>query len=153
MNHPVLQRLLRIAIIALGVAIATRIVPGIHCADAFALLLVALLLSFFNVILKPLLVIFTLPFILVTMGFGLIVINALLFLCAGRLVQGFQVDGFWPAVGGAIVVSLTNMIVTRLLRAPRAPRAMPPREPPVYPPPMSNRPPRRREKPDDVIDI
>jgi putative membrane protein len=148
MNHPVLQRLLRIAIIALGVAIATRIVPGIHCADAFALFLVALLLSFFNVILKPLLVIFTLPFIFVTMGFGLIVINALLFLCAGRLVQGFQVTGFWPAVGGAIVVSLTNLVVTRLLRGPRQPRATPPANGTPF-----HRPPPRREKPDDVIDI
>jgi len=154
MNHPVSQRLLRIAIIALGVAIATRIVPGIQCSDALALVLVALLLSFFNVILKPLLVIFTLPFILVTMGFGLIVINALLFLCAGRLVQGFHVAGFWPAVGGAIVVSLTNMVVTRLLRTPRQRQAAPPPTgTPFYRPPMNEQPPRRREKPDDVIDI
>lgn len=147
MKHPVLQRLLRIAIIALGVAIATRIVPGIHCVDAWALLLVALLLSFFNVILKPLLVIFTLPFILVTMGFGLIVINALLFLLAGRLVQGFQVAGFWPAVGGAIMVSLTNLVVTRLLRGPKQRQAAMPNVTSSY------QPPRRREKPDDVIDI
>ena len=149
MNRSVWQRLLRIGIIALGVAIAANIVPGIHCADAVALLLVALLLSFFNVILKPLLVIFTLPFILVTMGFGLIVINALLFLLAGRLVQGFQVAGFWPAVGGAIVVGLTNMVVTRLLRPARPTHVAPPASAgtPYY------RPPTRKAKPDDVIDI
>jgi len=152
MNHPVLQRLLRIAIIALGVAIATRIVPGIHCADAFALILVALLLSFFNVILKPVLVLFTLPFILVTMGFGLIVINAMLFLLAGRLVQGFQVAGFWAAVGGAIVVSLTNLVVTRLIRPARVPRTTPV-ETPFQRPPINTAPSRKREKPDDVIDI
>ncbi len=151
MGHPVLPRLLRIAIIALGVAIATRIVPGIHCADALALILVALLLSFFNVILKPILVLFTLPFILVTMGFGLIVINALLFLLSGRLVQGFQVDGFWPAVGGAIVVSLTNLVVTRLFRRPRVSQGAP--RTTFVAPPNVQQPRPRREKPDDVIDI
>ena len=81
------------------------------------------LLSLFNAILKPLLVLFTLPFILVTMGLGMIVINALLFLFVGRLVDGFHVAGFWSAVGGALVVSATNFVLSRLLRpAPAAAR-------------------------------
>jgi putative membrane protein len=147
MNHPVMQMLLRWGILALGVVIATRLVPGIHCNDATALFVVVLLLSFFNAILKPILVLFTLPFILVTMGLGIIVINALLFLLVGRLVNGFIVEGFWPAVGGAIVVSLTNFVVSRLIRN-RTPA--PAKTPPGPPAPRGRG---ATGKSDDVIDI
>ena len=127
MASPILQVLTRWLVLALGVTLATKLFPGIRCDDGATLITVVVLLSVFNTFLKPLLVLFTLPFILITMGVGMIVINALLFLFVGRLVSGFHVDGFWPAVGGALVVSATNMIVSRLLR-PRPPA--PPRAPP-----------------------
>jgi putative membrane protein len=142
MNHSFTQLLLRWAILALGVAIATRIIPGIHCVDASALLVVVILLSFFNAILKPILVLFTLPFILVTLGLGVIVINALLFLFVGKLVDGFEVAGFWSAVGGSLVVSLTNLFVSRLLKKSTRPTGP---TPPTRP--------REPRKGDDVIDI
>jgi putative membrane protein len=63
-------------------------------------------------------VLFTLPFIVLTLGLGLIVINALLFLFVGRLVNGFTVASFWSALGGACVVSVTNFVMSRVLRAP-----------------------------------
>ena len=116
MNSPLLQLLLRWLILALGVTLATKIIPGISCADGTTLLVVVLLLSFFNAILKPLLVLFTLPFIVLTMGLGVVVINALLFLLVGRLVQGFHVTSFWAALGGALVVSITNLILSLLMR-------------------------------------
>lgn len=128
--------LLRWIVLALGVMLATKIVPGIACDDGVTLLAVVLLLSFFNAILKPLLVLFTLPFILITMGLGVVVINALLFMLVGRLVDGFHVAGFWSAVGGSLVVSLTNLLVTSFVRT---------RTPP--------RPPAERRSKDDVIDI
>jgi putative membrane protein len=131
------QLLTRWIILAVGVVVATKLVPGIRCYDFGALIAVVLLLSLFNAILKPVLVLFTLPFILVTMGLGMVVINALLFLLAGRLVQGFYVAGFWSAAGGALVLSATNFVVSRLLRSP----------PPPPPPPPA----RRGEG--DVIDI
>ena len=135
-----MQLLLRWAILALGVAIATRIIPGIACDDMTTLVVVALLLSFLNAILKPILVLFTLPFILITMGLGVVVINALLFLLAGRLVDGFDVNGFWSALGGALVVSLTTLVVSRLVRPANAPAKT-----------GGDRP--RRGKRNDVIDI
>ncbi len=116
MNSPFLQLLLRWLILALGVTLATKIVPGISCTDGTTLLVVVVLLSFLNAILKPLLVLFTLPFIVLTMGLGVVVINALLFLLVGRLVAGFHVESFWPAVGGALVVSVTNLILSLLMR-------------------------------------
>ena len=100
------------------------------------LVAVVLLLSFFNAILKPLLVLFTLPFIIVTMGLGVVVINALLFLFVGEIVKGFHVAGFWSALGGSVVVSITNLLVSSLMRGGKT-------KPPAPPP----------RKPDDVIDI
>jgi putative membrane protein len=138
MNAPLVQLLVRWLVLALGVTLATKLVNGISCDSTETLIVVVLLLSFFNAIIKPLLVLFTLPFIVLTMGLGVVVINALLFLFVGRLVDGFHVAGFWPAVWGALVVSVTNLILsgfTRKLPTPRGP------ERPV------------KKKPNDVIDI
>jgi len=126
-----LATLLRLAILALGVTLATKLVPGISCDDGLTLLAVVVLLTFFNWILKPLLVMFTLPFIVLTLGLGLIVINAIVFLLVGHLVAGFHVAGFGTAILGSIVISLTNFIVTMLIRRSRAAdarRRPPPRQ-------------------------
>lgn len=117
MKSPIVQLLVRWLVLALGVMLATKIVPGISVRkDGTTLLVVVLLLSFFNAILRPLLVLFTLPFILITMGLGVIVINALLFLLVGRLVEGFQVEGFWAALLGSLVVTVTNLLVSAFVR-------------------------------------
>lgn len=129
MNSPVAQLLVRWLVLALGVVIATRLVHGIHCSDAGALIAVVVLLSFFNAILRPVLVLFTLPFIIVTMGLGIVVINAILFLFVGRLVDGFTVEGFWPAVWGSVVVSLTNFVVNAFMRSSGPRRGGPPKPP------------------------
>jgi putative membrane protein len=121
MRSSFLQLLARWLVLALGVILAAKLVPGIRCDDGATLVWVVLVLSFCNAILKPVLVLFTLPFILVTMGLGMVVINALLFLFAARMVDGFQVSGFWSAVGGSLVVSGTNFVVSRLLRPPPPP--------------------------------
>ena len=118
------QLLVRWAILALGVVIAAHVVSGIHYRDFGSLLIAVLLLSFFNAILRPVLVLFTLPFIIVTMGLGILVINAFLFLFVGHIVDGFTVEGFWPAVWGSIVLSLTNLFANAFLRSspPRPPK-------------------------------
>jgi hypothetical protein len=91
MKHPLLQMLVRWSVLALGVALSTKIIPGIHVDGAFTLFCVVLLLTFFNAILKPLLVFFTLPFIVLSMGVGLIVIKPHR---AGVLRSGI-LAGFW----------------------------------------------------------
>jgi putative membrane protein len=120
--------LVRWAVLALGVTLATKLVDGISCDDGATLVTVVLLLSLFNAVLRPLLLLFTLPFILLTLGLGVLVINALLFYWAGNLVKGFHVAGFWPALWGALIVSVTNLILSAFLRGPRPPRS--PRPPP-----------------------
>lgn len=142
MNSPILQLLVRWLVLAIGVTLATKLVNGITCDSTQTLIVVVLLLSFFNAILKPLMVLFTLPFILLTLGLGMVVINALLFLLVARLVDGFYVASFWSAVGGAIVVSVTNLILNVFTRGPRGPGGgggSPARA--------------KKEKPADVIDI
>jgi len=96
------------------------------------------LLSFFNAVLKPLLLLFTLPFIVLSLGIGIWIINAFLFYFVGRLVDGFHVAGFGSAMLGALIVSLTNVLMSRLLAPARPPG--PPRPP-------------GPAKRDDVIDI
>jgi len=118
MNSPFLQLLVRWLIMAMGVTIATRLVDGLHCQDGMTLFIVVLLLSFLNAILKPLLVLFTLPFIVLTMGLGVVLINALLFLLVGELVDGFYVASFWSAFWGSLIVSVTNFLASQLFRRP-----------------------------------
>lgn len=99
MNHPMIQLLVRWTVLALGVTLATKMVPGITCHDTTTLFIVVVLLSFLNAVLKPLLVLFTLPFIVFTMGLGIVLINAFLFLLVSRLVDGFHVASFgWALV-------------------------------------------------------
>ena len=126
MKHSGLNLLVRWAVLALGVALSAKIVPGITCDSGLTLLVVVALLSLFNAILKPLLMIFTLPFVLLSLGLGIWLINALLFLAVSRLVEGFYGRDFWAALWGALIVSLTNIILSGFLRARRLPRSPPP---------------------------
>ena len=129
MNSPFRQLLVRWIVLAIGVVIATQLVPGIHCSDLSSLILAVLVLSFLNAILRPLLILFTLPFIIVTMGLGIVVINAFLFLFVGHLVDGFTVSGFWPAVGGSLVLSVTNLVLSGFMRSSGPRPQAPPRGP------------------------
>jgi putative membrane protein len=155
MDSPLLQLIGRWVVLALGVAIATRIVPGIECNDGVTLLIVVLFLGLFNAVLKPLLVLFTLPFILLTLGLGVLVINAMLFLLVGEVVKGFHVESFWSALGGALVVSVTNVLLSGFTRRarPSGSREDPAQPRPSPPGPARGERPAKRKKDDDVIDI
>jgi putative membrane protein len=118
MKNKFVALLVRWLVLALGVTLATKIVDGIACDDGTTLMIVVVLLSFFNAVVRPILVLFTLPFILLTMGMGLVVINALLFMLVGRLVDGFHVAGFWPALWGALIVGVTNIIMAAFIGKP-----------------------------------
>jgi putative membrane protein len=137
MNNAFVNLLLRWLILALGVLLSTRLVPGISCDTGLTMAVVVILLSFLNVVLKPLLLLFTLPFIILSMGLGIWLINALLFYFVGKLVDGFHVAGFGSALLGALIVSVTNLILSRLMT--------PPPKPPSGPKGVGKR--------DDVIDI
>ena len=122
MNNAFVNLLVRWLVLALGVVLSTKLVPGISYDTGTTLVVVVLLLSFFNAVLKPLLLLFTLPFIVLSLGLGIWVINALLFYFVGRLVDGFHVAGFGSALLGALIVSVTNMVLSRFMMAAAAAR-------------------------------
>lgn len=114
MKHPFLRLIVSWAVLGVGVALAAAIVPGISYDTGKTLLVVVVLLGLFNAFLRPILVLFTLPFVILTLGLGLIVINALLLYAVGHWVEGFTVDGALAAVLGSLIISVTNMFLSRL---------------------------------------
>ena len=112
-RHPLGTLLLRWLINALGIMLAAWLIPGIRYRDNNSLVIVVVLLGLFNVFLKPLLVLFALPFVVLTLGVGVLFINAALFLLAAHFVPGFVVDGFAAAFFGALIVSVLNLLLGR----------------------------------------
>lgn len=107
--------LLRTAIVALGLWLAMKIFSGLHFDSAGTLLAAALLLGVVNAIVRPIAIILTLPLTLVTLGFFLLVINAAMLGLVALLLSGFQIAGFWTAIGTSIVVSLTSWLASGLI--------------------------------------
>ena len=103
--------LIQIIISALSVFVTSYILPGIKIDGFSTALVVAIVLAFLNVFLKPLLILFSIPVTIFTLGLFLLVINALLILIASKLVSGFQVNGFWSALVFSIVLSVINAIL------------------------------------------
>ena len=98
----------------IAVAVAAQI-TGMHAEGLLPLLVAALLLGFFNAVLRPVLLVLSLPFILVTLGFFILVVNALMLWIVGKLVPGFHVDGFWTAFFGSIVVSIVSWFLNAII--------------------------------------
>lgn len=102
--------LLRWLVVALGLWLAAWLVPGIAVTDGWTLAGAALLLGLVNAVIRPLLVILTLPITFLTLGLFLLVINAATLSLVAWAFDGFAIAGFWSAVFGAIVVSLTGWL-------------------------------------------
>ena len=116
-----IQRILiRVAINALALWAAAGIIDGISLQDGFwKVLVVAVVFGLVNAVLKPLLVILSIPFIVVTLGIALIVINALMLLVTDYFTAALTVDDFGSAVLGAIVISVVSWTAGRLLPDPK----------------------------------
>ena len=99
----------------LAVALAVKIVPGIHYQKPLDLFLAALLLGVLNSILKPILMVLALPLLVFTLGLFMFVINALLLYFVGFLLQGhFSVDTFWSAFWGALIISIVSVFLNSI---------------------------------------
>jgi putative membrane protein len=84
-------------------------------ADGGSLLIAALLLGFANAVVKPLLILFTLPLTIVTMGLFLLVVNALMLMLVSAVVSGFTISGFWTAFFASIFISIFSLFVSGLV--------------------------------------
>ena len=102
---------IRFAITWIAVFLAGYIIPGIRVDTVGAGIAAAILLALLNAVIRPVLYMVSIPLILVTLGLFTVVINALLLEFVGWLVQGFHVNGFWPAFWGAIVISVVSTIL------------------------------------------
>jgi putative membrane protein len=101
---------LRIAIVALGLWLATVWVPGVYIDTPATLILAGLLLGIVNSIVRPIAIVLTLPATIVTFGFFLLVINAGMVALVAWMLPGMHVSGFWAAFWAAVVVSLVSMV-------------------------------------------
>ena len=102
-------------ITALSLWVASLVFNGIRFSGTSSLIVSALLLGFANAVLRPLLIVLTLPLTLVTLGFFLLVINALMLLLVARLVDGFKISGFWTAFFASLFISLLSMVLGSLV--------------------------------------
>jgi len=89
----------------------------IRVDGAWAAFVAALLLGIVNAIIRPILILLTLPLTLMTLGLFLLVINGLMLWLVAALVEGFHVNGFWGAVFGSILISLVSWVLSRILHA------------------------------------
>jgi putative membrane protein len=102
---------LRWVLNAFALWIISALLRGIDATGVFALLAAALVLGFLNAVLRPILLVITLPVNLLTLGLFTFVINGLMLLLTAGVVPGFAVHGFWSAVGGAILLSLVSFVL------------------------------------------
>jgi len=92
------------------------VVPGVSIDGLYTALVAALVLGLLNAVIRPVLVILTLPISIITLGLFIFVINAGLFMFAASFLQGFSVSGFWPAFWASLIVSVGSTIGNRFIR-------------------------------------
>ncbi len=107
--------LLRLILNAVAIVIAAYLIPGIYVASAGAALVAALALAIVNAIVRPVLLLLTLPLTILTLGLFIFVINAICLAIVAWVVPGFGVSGFGAALLGALVISLVSWMLSSLL--------------------------------------
>jgi len=104
--------ILRTLIFMLGLYLASALVPGVQIVGTGTFILAAILLGLVNGFVRPVAFLLTLPLTIITLGFFLLVLNAAMFGLVAAMLDGFQIDGFWSALFGAIIVSITSTIAS-----------------------------------------
>src|SRR5687768_4777499 len=103
--------IVRFVITGVAVFLASHIIPGIHVETVGAGIAAALVLALLNAIVRPVLYVLSIPFIIVTLGIFVIIINAVLLQFVDWLIDGFDVLGFWAGFWGALVISIVSSIL------------------------------------------
>ena len=104
--------LTRLIVVALGLWLASELVPGIEIHGAWTLLGAAILLGSVNAVVRPVLVVLTLPFTILTLGLFLPVINVAMLGLVAAMFDGFRIASFWSAVLGSIIISITGWLAS-----------------------------------------
>ncbi len=106
-----MELLSRLIVGVLAILITAWLLPGVHVDGVLTAIILAIVIALLNAIVKPVLVILTIPVTILTLGLFLLVINALLILLSAKLVDGFSVSGFWTALAFSLILSLTSSIL------------------------------------------
>lgn len=109
--------IINLLISALAVYLTAWLLPGVSVKSFWAALGVAVVIAVLNVLVKPLLTVLTIPVTVLTLGLFLFAIDAIIILLAGRLLDGFRVDGFWWALLFSIIVSAVTNLIYCLLQS------------------------------------
>jgi putative membrane protein len=108
--------ILRVLIAALGLWLATEWVSGITVSSPTTLIFAALLLGVVNAIVRPIVVLLTLPVTLITLGLFLLVVNAAMLGLVAAFLSGFSIAGFWPALWAALLISLVSWLGSSIFK-------------------------------------
>lgn len=98
-----------------GLLLVSYLFDGIHVAGVGWAFVAALFLGVFNALIRPVVLVLTLPINVLTLGLFTLVVNGLMLWLTGSLLKGFVVEGFWSAVGGALVLSVISLVVNSLI--------------------------------------
>lgn len=104
--------LLRVVVNALAIVLAAAVVPGLEIRGALSALGAGLVLGLINAVVRPVLLVLTLPLTLATLGLFLFILNGLCLWLTSLLVKGFEVHGFWAVIFGALTVSVVSWLLT-----------------------------------------
>ncbi|HMK36205.1 MAG TPA: phage holin family protein [Desulfomonilaceae bacterium] len=99
-----------------AILIVAHLIPGIRVGGLGSAIIAAAILGLLNALVKPILVILTLPLTILTLGLFLLILNALMFQLAGAFTSGFRVESFWAALLGSIVVSIITYLLNSIMR-------------------------------------
>ena len=108
-------------VMTLAIILAAYILPGVHINSVGAAIITAIVIALLNSFIRPILIVITLPFTVLTMGLFLLIINAVIILLASGLVSSFHVDGFWNALLFSLLLTLLNYLLeipNRITRRP-----------------------------------
>lgn len=108
--------ILKYAALVFSILLVARYVPGITVEGFWGAMVAALVLSLLNLFIKPLIFVLTLPLTLITFGLFAFVINAAVLWLAGRISDGFEVEGFIPALIGAAIISLVSYVISKIAK-------------------------------------
>jgi putative membrane protein len=107
--------LIRLIVNGIAVLIAAYLIPGLEVADAASGFIAGIVLGLVNAIVRPLLIVLTLPFTLLTLGLFIFIVNAICLGIVAWLVPGFSITGFWAALFGALVISIVSWLLNGIL--------------------------------------
>jgi putative membrane protein len=108
--------ILRWIINALALLAAAAIVPGFHIESFYTALIAALILGLINALVRPIILILTLPITIITLGLSVFLVNTLMFWLMSTMVKGVAIDGFWPAVATTIFLWAVGVVSNRFIK-------------------------------------